>query len=65
MRQRLYTFKRIGGLKAMFLIAKQMLGVPPGFKSGKHSNVGKPGAAGSKLSRKAAQGKLAGAGRGF
>lgn len=65
MRNVLYTFKHVGGLRAMFEICKSMLGVPAGFKSGKHSNVGKPGHAGAKLERKAARGKLAGVGRGF
>lgn len=65
MRNVLYTFKHIGGLRTMFMLVKQLLGVPPGFKSGKHSNVGKPGPAGSKLQRKAFKGKLAGAGRGY
>jgi hypothetical protein len=65
MKQRLFTFKKLGGLLVMFALAKQALGVPPHFKSGKHSKRGAVGAAGSKLSRKAAQGKLAGAVRGF
>lgn len=65
MKHVLYTFKKLGGLRAMFMITKSQLGVPPHFKSGKHSGVGKPGAAGSKLSRKAAHGKLAAVGRGF
>ncbi len=65
MRTLLYSFKKLGGLLTMFALTKRLLGVPSGFKSGKHSNVGKPGVSGAKLIRKATQGKLAGAGRGY
>lgn len=59
MRQVLYKFEGMLGLQAMFLLfAKRLLGVPPGFKSGKYSKRGPVRPAGSKLSRKAAEGKL-------
>jgi hypothetical protein len=58
-------FSQLGGLRAMFTLAKQSLGVPPHFKSGKHSNSGPVRPTGSKLMRKATSGKLAGVGRGY